>query len=444
MYLAKKRIRLSMTKRLAILLMMLPALSAAAQGFRLTPYKSPSALYLNVDRLYSYNRYEKSRLELGLQWVTPSETAEHPRMFIGQWMVKGFVGYGFGDKALKYGGGVQLRLPGSNDLRFYLKGYNDLEAAASRKLESYRLFTPDYNTTFLASRYVGVKGGRFDVSIAPSRKWSMAAGVFFNREDYRFDHLGNLIYPASKTTALAPAMRHMGLSARVDWSAGLTLLLAAGRMTPLASRNDTRNYFRALAQYNAEPGEYGLHVFAQAGYTTSGTPYSQMFDLSGTARSLYFFRNTFITVRPYTFTANMFAHLCLNYTAPMPLWETRWSQPQPFLQVNAMWGWLHGQDENGLVALADPAFGQGNTMLLQSPYMGLMELATGFDGLLRWGLIDFGAGVAYQLCPTKAPYLNENPTDNFALALLATFILDKTPPRVPVTPTQPYMIIQNN
>ena len=63
-----------MTKRLAILLMMLPALSAAAQGFRLTPYKSPSALYLNVDRLYSYNRYEKSHLELGLQWVTPSET----------------------------------------------------------------------------------------------------------------------------------------------------------------------------------------------------------------------------------------------------------------------------------------------------------------------------------------------------------------------------------
>ena len=158
-----------MTKRLAILLMMLPALSAAAQGFRLTPYKSPSALYLNVDRLYSYNRYEKSRLELGLQWVTPSETAEHPRMFIGQWTVKGYVGYGFGDKALKFGGGVQLRLPGSNDLRFYLKGYNDLEAAASRKLESYRLFTPDYNTTFLASRYVGVKGGCFDVSIAPSR-----------------------------------------------------------------------------------------------------------------------------------------------------------------------------------------------------------------------------------------------------------------------------------
>ena len=175
-----------MTKRLAILLMMLPALSAAAQGFRLTPYKSPSALYLNVERLYSYNRYEKSRLELGLQWVTPSETAEHPRMFIGQWTVKGYVGYGFGDKALKYGGGVQLRLPGSNDLRFYLKGYNYLEAAASRKLEGYRLFTPDYNTTFLASRYVGVKGGCFDVSIAPSRKWSMAAGVFFNREDYRF------------------------------------------------------------------------------------------------------------------------------------------------------------------------------------------------------------------------------------------------------------------
>ena len=55
----------------------------------------------------------------------------------------------------------------------------------------------------------------------------------------------------------------------------------------------------------------------------------------------------------------------------------------------------------------------------------VMEAATGFDGLLRWGLFDFGVGIAYQLCPLKAPYLNENPLDNFALAVVATFVLDK-------------------
>ena len=40
-------------------------------------------------------------------------------------------------------------------------------------------------------------------------------------------------------------------------------------------------------------------------------------------------------IRPNTFAANYYAHLCLNYTAPMPLWELSWSQPQPFLQINA-------------------------------------------------------------------------------------------------------------
>ena len=58
-------------------------------------------------------------------------------------------------------------------------------------------------------------------------------------------------------------------------------------------------------------------------------------------------RNTFLTVRPNTFTSNLFAHLCLNYTAPMPLWKTTWSQPQPFLQLGAMWGHLFGQDADG-------------------------------------------------------------------------------------------------
>lgn len=416
----------------------------AAQSFRLTPYMAPSALYVDADRFYNYNRYEKSRLELGLHWVTPNEMAEHPRVFIGQWTVKGYAAYGFGDKALKYGGTVQLRLPGRHDVRLSLQGYNDLEAAASRTLEGYRMLKPDYNTSFLASRYVGVKGGRFDVSFMPSHSWTLSAGVLMNWEDYRFDCIGNLLYPNAEPEKKAPVMRHMGVNARAEWSKGVTLSVDAGRMVPVADGGETRDFLRLLAQYNAEPGEMGLHLFAQAGFTTKGTPYSRMFDLSGTARSIYFFRNTFLTVRPYTFTANMFAHLCVNYTAPMPLWDTKWSQPQPFLQMNAMWGWLYGQDADGRVELNDPAFGSGNTMLLQSPYMGLVEMATGFDGLLRWGLFDFGAGMAYQLCPTKAPYLNENPTDNFAFSLVATFILDKTPHQVPVTPTQPYTIIQNN
>ena len=405
-------------------MLLLPPVAVGAQSVRLTPYRAPSALYVDLDRLYNYNRYEHSRFELGLIWVTPSETAERSKVFIGQWSLNGYAAYGTYDRALKYGGAVSLRLPGRGDVKLCLWGYNDLEAAASRKLEDYHMLAPDYNTGFVASRFVGVKGFAFDVHATPSWRAKYSFGVKQSWEDYRFDDCG-LLYPTRNAGEQAPARMHTELRTRMDWNAGVTFLLTAGRQTDteggsLAAVGDIplkEFYLRALAQYDADPGDFGLHLFGQVGYASAGAPYSRLFDLSGTARSIYFFRNTFLTVRPETFTSNMFAHICLNYTAPMPLWQTSWSQPQPFLQLNAMWGRLHGQDASGHVTF--------DGLSLQSPYMGLFEPATGFDGLLRWGYLDFGFGIAYQFCPLSAPYLNEDPLDNFAIGIVATLVFDK-------------------
>lgn len=424
-----------MTKRLSILLLMLPALGATAQSVRLTHYDAPSALYADLDRLYNYNRYEKSRIELGATWVTPNETAQQSRPHSGQWTLEGYAAYGFGDKAFKYGGSAQLRLPGLHNVRLRLRGYNDVEAAASRRLEGYRMLAPDYNTSFLSSRFVGTKGVWADISLKPIWTWELTLGAALNWVDYRFSPT-DLLYPVRNPEQREPTVLHSTLSARAEWLNKVTLTAVAGLLSPdtvtdrrhgIASANTTqkRGYLRLLAQYNGDPGDMGLHVFAQLGYTTEGTPFCNMFDMSGTARSVYFFRNTFLTVPPNKFTANMFAYTCLNYTAPIPLWETSWSQPQPFLQLSAMWGRLHGQDAEGQRLLQDVGLKAGEALPLQAPYMGLMEAATGFDGLLRWGLLDFGVGIAYQLCPLKAPYLNENPLDNFALAVVATFVLDK-------------------
>ena len=406
-----------MSKKLYLLMLLLSPLVVGAQSVRLTPYRAPSALYVDLDRLYNYNRYEHSRFELGLIWVTPSETAaEKSKVFLGQWSINGYAAYGTYDRALKYGGAVQLRLPGRNDVLLVLSGYNDLEAAASRKLEDYQMLTPDYNTGFVASRFVSVKGVRFDVALKPRWDCQLKIGTFFNREQYRFNDQGPL-YPRLTPEAMTASFPHAALTARLDWDRGMVLAATAGMMKGVYGMMSKVPYLRLLAQYDAEPGDFGLHVFGQIGIVTAHAPYSRMFDLSGTARSIYFFRNTFLTVRPNTFTANMFTHLCLNYTAPMPLWQTSWSQPQPFLQLNAMWGRLIGQDTEGHLCQEG--------LPLQSPYMGLFEPATGFDGLLRWGYLDFGFGIAYQICPLSAPYLNEDPLDNFAIGIVATLVFDK-------------------
>ena len=409
---------LGMTKKWIITLLLLPTLCIEAQSIRLTRYDAPNALYLNMDRLYNFNMYERSRFELGLFWVSPSETAAQQRKVFGQWMLYPYLAYGTGDRAWKYGLGTQLRLPGQHDVRLHLWGYNDIERAASRQLASYRMLAPSLNDGIVSSRFVGVKGGGIEMKARPCRGMDVRLGIQQTWENYLFDVTGNL-YPARDESQQTPTSMFTEAHARIDWQNGVTLSIRGGRVAEWESKTDREasTYVQALAQYNADLGKTGMHLFAQTGFASLEAPYSRMFDLSGTAYSLYFFKYAFLTVRPNTFTSNVFAHACLNYTAPLPLWELSWSAPHPFLQVNAMWGHLLEQDELGQR--------MWDGLPMQAPNKGLLEPATGFDRLVHWGLLDIGFAVAYQICPMAANYIHEIIEDNIAFTIVADFILDR-------------------
>ena len=82
---------------LPILLTLAAALPAGAQNVRLTPYRAPTVPYADVGRLFNYNLYEHARFEAGLSWVLPNESAENPKVFLGQWTLGGYVAYGVYD-----------------------------------------------------------------------------------------------------------------------------------------------------------------------------------------------------------------------------------------------------------------------------------------------------------------------------------------------------------
>ena len=179
-----------MTKKWLITLLLLPAIHVGAQNIRLTRYDAPNALYLDMNRLYNFNMYERSRMELGLVWVSPNETAAQQRKVFGQWTLYPYIAYGTGDRAWKYGLGTQLRLPGQHDVRLTMWAYNDLERAASRRLNSIRMLIPSMNDGIVTSRFVGVKGGKLDVGFRPGYGWNMLVGARQTWEDYRFDNYG--------------------------------------------------------------------------------------------------------------------------------------------------------------------------------------------------------------------------------------------------------------
>lgn len=402
-----------MPKPLAILLLLLPSLIVEGQSIRLTKHQAHTALYLSAEHLYNFNLYERHRFELGFAWVVPNESCPSAKYFLGQWTFRGYGAYSTGDKDFKFGANAQLRLPTAANIRIRLRAFKDLERAASRRLTPYRMLSPSFNTGYATSRYVGTIGAELALTASPSKAFSYSAAFRQSWEDYRFDSL-LLLYPTLCSWQQTSARTFSEVSSRLSWSGDLIADLRAGRM---ADDTSHRYYFRSLLQYSTPSSHLGLSFFAQLGFSTQSAPYSRMFDLSGTSNTIYFFRNTFLTIAPNSFTSNIFSHLCVSYTTPLPLWQLSWSSPRPFFQLNAMWGYLFDQDHTGR------RYWDG--LPLQAPNLGLAEAATGFCGLIHWGLIDLGFGVAYRLCPTSASYFSNDPTHNFAFAVVADLVLDK-------------------
>ena len=331
-----------MPRRLIIVCLLLSAMCTEAQYIRLTPYTAPTALYLDVDRFCNYNLYEHARFETGFAWVIPNETAELQKPVIGQWRLHAYGAYGTMDRDFKFGGAVQLRLPGRHDVRLRLRGWKDLEQAAARSLNGYSMLSPENNSSYFTSRYSGVYGVQLSATAAFLHGIEATLSLRQSWEDYRFDSLG-LCYPTLFPAEQTPRLPYREAALRIQWRKDLTALLTAGQH----SGDDPRGYLRALLQYDNSASRNPLQIFAQAGYTTAGSPYSRMFDLSGTAYTPYFFNHTLLTVRPNRFAADLFAHACLQYTTPLPLWDLAWTHPRPFLQINAVWGMLHHADSEG-------------------------------------------------------------------------------------------------
>jgi len=395
---------------LPILLTLAAALPAGAQSIRLTPYQAPSALYADIGSLFNYNLYEHARFEAGLSWVQPNESArrtaggnnsESPKVFLGQWTLSGYVAYGVYDKAWKYGGSWSLRLPGHHDVRVGMSVKDDLEQAASRRMEDYNMVQTSMNNSYVASRFSHVQAVEGKVSWKFASQWKASVTARYSREQELFRMSAQTLGDSPQ-----PWVHYTEAALRLG-SNHLALLVQPG----VAFTKNSQPYLRLLAQYTYGDLRKGLHLWAQAGYATalcqgrhSMAPESRRFDISGTSGTPYYFEHTFLTIPPNQEYTNLFAHLCAKYTAPEPLWKSSFSNPRPFLQAN--------------IAIADYR-GINPCLLNESPYGALLEPATGFDGIIRWGILDMGFAVAYRVIPLDTL----NPKNNLALAIVAQLIV---------------------
>ncbi|MBR1765809.1 MAG: hypothetical protein IJ745_02050 [Bacteroidales bacterium] len=370
-------------------------------------------LYVDQDRIYNYNQYEKSRWGLGIYYGHTAEdldrSGEPPAGFFDRLFAGGYVGYGYADKRWKWGLDVAYWTNPSPRRKgnVYASLFHDLTPEAGRTLGRFslaefnssssfmaRLFSDTWRLTAGYSSRIGKNTtANLALRLSDERKLYGSSGLLYPRSDDDWDALQHSCF-AEGVLSFA---HNNGLS---------------GEMVVGRSNGewwvDTGFYVRVLLQYQRnfkfkKPFKpFYLNTFAQAGATTDGTPFSRQFNLGGTWGSPLMLGQSMQTARLDEFAANLFALASLRFGFRTPLFDLYnndfviGTAPRPFVMAGAMWGLSYGDH-------------------MPAPDRGFAEVGAGIDGVVRWGVTDLGVAVAYRLAPANSIYHFDKTSDNLLI-----------------------------
>lgn len=380
-------------KRIFILLIFIPLISYG-QFVRLTKYQAKSALYLDLDRLYNYNLYERNQIGLGLYFATPTDNDKVP-----QWRINAYGGYSTLPKDIKFGGEVALCFPQGWRWKPFIQYFEDYIPAGNTNLDAYSLLNPSQNPGFMTSHMLRVRRAAIGTRFTPNHGiLDFSMEMRYDREWLRYEG-SKLLYPTLNPEDYRDFQDFATIHLLTTYKGRLLLDMSFSNQI---GDNNTLPSLRAILQYNRNYNYKNstLNTFYQSGIITKNAPLQHCFDISGTAGSHYYFNNALSTLAPNSFTADYYFRFSLKWRLKRLIQENKVFNPKPFLQVSG--------------AAAQRYSGE---------WTALLEPCIGVDDLLRFGLLNFGGAFAYKLAPKGADCYSSNFKDNNALIITASLIL---------------------
>ena len=337
-------------------------------------------LYLDLDRVYNYNQYEKSRWGFGMRYgyvANDLDLMPKPPSFFDRLSVGAYFGYGYADQRFKWGADAYYWTSLKHQGKVYAAFFHDLTPEATRTMNNYNLINFNASGSFMNRLF------------SDTRRLTAGYSQKVSRNRIRDDfHRARLFFE-----------HNIGL--RGDLTAGYS----TGEWWV-----DTGYFVRLLLQYDQVfPIGHILNfqVYAQGGLTFNGTPFSRLFNLGGTSGSAIFFERSLLTARVDEFFANRFVLTCLRFGFSRPLFTYNsilfqvGTAPHPFVIFDAAWGEMEKYPN-------------------LSPDKGIAEVGASIDGILRWGQADWGLALAYRLTPEDAFYHLPEPRDNVTIVFTAS------------------------
>ncbi len=375
----------------------------------LTAGKLPiGCINIDLNKLYNYNLYERSRWGLGL------ETNDK----LSRWMsVGGYFGYGVEDNGWKYGGNLNFYFDRYKNRNLGFAYSQDLEAAANTLFNQYQMININNNVSYTFNRFQSVRKAEAFYKMPLIRYTTAKLSLSYSRESYLYTNDG-LLYPHRDGVASGITSDFAEASLSLEWKYKQQRI-----RTPEFEFKVNRSwsyptikllYTRGLSLFNADKEFNRLHleytqniitrnfnqfsIYASAGHVSKNAPYSRMFNVIGTGNFIYYFNNSFLTLRPYSFTSTDYANICLRYDWNKSLWNTKLSKPQLSFQLNSIIGTSHG-------------INKVDGIDIQAPEKGIVEGAICINDLLIFNISKWGIGVAYRLSSYNSP----TPVDNMAI-----------------------------
>lgn len=383
-------------------------MSAMGQLIPLLPEGTKNQLWLDPDRVFDYNQYEKSRWGAGLQYDINFDTTARQNMF-RKLSLGGYGAYGYADQRWKWGVKADLQWCSKRQIHSYMEFSHDLSAAASRILSSPALNILQAPASIMTRLFSDKWHLAWGFSDRPAQRLIESFELHLSHERPLYDSLGNIFYPTNDEYNELTTYNFAELQFTIEHTSGWSGRVTLGTYSRGAS-GTAEAFLRTLVQYKRthHMSFLELQLFGQGGIVegTDGVPYSRMFDLGGSWSSPLFLNHALLTARQNEFTTNIFALVTMKLTTTEPLFSfcnsmiAMGSSPRPFVLCNAAWG-------------------QTSDSHYQAPDKGIAEVGAGIDGLVVWGQISWGLGVAYRLTPESGAYHFTDRKDNMTLLLSA-------------------------
>lgn len=347
---------------------------------------------IDLDKIVVFNEHEYCRLGLGL----------HTNNRITKYVsVGGYFGYGFSDKAFKYGFDALFKFDNFYDLHFTFAYKKDLSESANPKFinEKITLLSPNSYRDYFVLQLDRMEQKHFDLNFIMLKylKTSFAFDVINKQPDY--DYYYKKLFNNFNFTTLTLGLRYAYKETYVKTR---DYKFSMGTKYPILEFQYTHGFDGLLnGQYNFNRYEAKISgsiytklvgktsITLKAGYLDSDIPYSEMFNGLPSFNSIYLYAPiSFVTMRYNEFATNRYAILFFTHSFGKLLINKKRFHPEIAITTNVLWG-------DNTFNSSHFVSGGGN-LQFKTPDKVYLESGLLINNVLNLQIYGIGVGVYYR------------------------------------------------